>query len=138
MDLYGENGRGPNIQVRKLQKWINNRTPCENYWRLSQRASKVYRLYALILHLYPTISSTKLTIFPVRHTARQIGRVKRSTIGHAFSRFLSITLVEHGCLVSDKFYRLQHFWYNDIVVITCFARFPRFLFKSRKFVTVRI
>ena len=39
------------------------------------------------------------------------------------SRFLFITLVEHGCSVSDKFYRL---WYN--VVIACFARFPRFLF----------
>ena len=40
------------------------------------------------------------------------------------SRFLSITLVEYGCSVSDKFYRLQHFWYY--VVITCFARFPKF------------
>ena len=54
----------------------------------------------------------------------------------AYSRFLFITLVEHGCSVSDKFYRLQHFWYN--VVIACFARFPRFLIKfSRQIQKIR-
>ena len=70
--------------------------------------------YMLPSFIYPTISSTKLTMFPVRHTARQ----KRA--GQAINDracVQSITLVEHGCLVSDIFYRLQHFWYN--VVIAC-------------------
>ena len=76
--------------------------------------------YMLPSFIYPTISSTKLTIFPVRHTARQ------NRAGQAINdRTCVHDLVEHGCSVSDKFYRLQHFWYN--VVITCFARFSRFL-----------
>ena len=62
--------------------------------------------YMLPSFIYPTISSTKLTIFPIRHTARQnrAGQaINDRTCVHDFC------LVEHGCSVSDKFYRLQHF-----------------------------
>ena len=74
--------------------------------------------------IYPTISSTKLTIFAVRHTGRRKRAGHRNQWSDMRSRFLSITLAAHGYSVSDNFYGLQHFWYN--VMITCFARFSPF------------
>ena len=108
-----------------------------NCWRLSQTASKVYTgyIHAPILHL-SNHQQHKANDLPcsAHRSVKEGGSSDQWS--DMRSRFLSITLVEHGCSVSDKFYRLQHFWYN--VVMAWFARFPRFLFlivKSRKFVT---
>ena len=83
--------------------------------------------YMLPSFIYPAISSTKLTMFPVRHTARQkrAGQaINDRTCVHDFC------LVEHGCSVSDIFYRLQHFWYN--VVIACLPDSLGFYFNINK------
>ena len=56
------------------------------------------------------------------------GRVTRSMIGHVFTIFLSITRATRSYSEPDKFYGLQHIWYN--VVMACLARFSRFRLPS--------
>ena len=55
-DLYGRNGKAAkaeseSINDRPKRSMINDRTPRENYGRLSQTASKVYWLHASILRV---------------------------------------------------------------------------------------
>ena len=103
---------------------MNDRTPLENYGRLSQTTSKVYQLHAPI----PRLSSHQQhkAAFVIRHNAG------RKRAGHAINdgtcvhHFLSVTLVAYTCSESEKNYRMQHFWYN--VVMPCFASFSRFRF----------
>ena len=108
--LYGRNGK-PAKPSPKRQLSINDRTPRENYGRLSQTTSKVYRLHAPIPRLssHRGFGSTNLATFVVRHRARRKragSRDQRSDI-ILCSPFLSIALAAHSCSELDKFYGLH-------------------------------
>ena len=78
----------------------------------SQTTSKVYRLHAPI----PRLSSHQ------QHKARCLALGERGR-GHAINdrSVLSIALAAHSCSESDKFYGLQHLWYNVVSFVLLMA-----------------
>ena len=81
--------------------------------------------YMLPSLVYPAISSVSQISLP-SSLGTMLGEEDRSRDQQwdMHSPFLSIALAAYTCLQSDKFYGMQHFWYN--VLIPCFASFSRF------------
>ena len=93
------------------------------------RQLQKYTGYMLPSLVYPPISSTKLGAFVIRHSA---GRKRAGYVINAWpcvNRLSSIAMAACTSFRSDRFYGLQHLWYN--VVMPCFATFLRFLFCNR-------
>ena len=102
---------------------MNDRTPRENYGRLSQTTSKVYRLYAPISRLS---SHQQHKARCLRHSAQRWAK-EGGSCDQRWDMRSPFFVRSSGCIHLfrvGKIYRMQHFWYN--VVMPCFASFSRF------------
>ena len=66
--------------------------------------------------VYPAISSTKLAAFVVRHNAGRKRAGHAINVGTCVHHFLSIALAAYTCSESDKISKMQHFWYNVVML----------------------
>ena len=104
---------------------MNDRTPRENYGRLSQTTSKVYRLYAPISRLS---SHQQHKARCLRHSAQRWAK-EGGSCDQRWDMRSPFFVRSSGCIHLfrvGKIYRMQRFWYN--VVMPCFASFSRFRF----------
>ena len=113
-ELYGGNSKAAKAESES----INDRPKRTMIGRCVKTTEHLARQlqkctgYMLPSFVYTAISCTELAAFVVW---RELGEKGRSLIGQAHDLiFLSLTRATWSCSESDKFYGLQHIWYNVV------------------------